>query len=70
MDGRLGTDEKREYRPGIVGLGGTMRPGSSTERLLRAVLAEAELTGGRWGGGWTTPLKNGQSKATADSLWE
>ncbi len=42
-------DEKEttDFRPLIVGLGGTMRPGSSTERLLRAVLAEVVVAGGR-----------------------
>ena len=35
------------YVPLIVGLGGTMRPSSSTERLLKAVLFEAEAAGAR-----------------------
>ena len=29
----------------VVGIGGTTRPGSSTERIVRAVLAEVEATG-------------------------
>ncbi|TKD51813.1 NAD(P)H-dependent oxidoreductase [Sphingomonas baiyangensis] len=34
-------------RPHIVGIGGTTRAGSSTERLVRAVLAECEGLGAR-----------------------
>ena len=34
-------------RPLIVGIGGTLRPSSSTERLLCVALAEAERAGGR-----------------------
>ncbi len=34
------------YTPQIVGIGGTMRPGSSTERVLQAVLAEVRAAGG------------------------
>ena len=34
-------------RPLIVGLGGTLRPGSSTERALRTALAAAEAAGAR-----------------------
>lgn len=33
--------------PLVVGLGGTLRPGSSTERLLRECLAAVERRGGR-----------------------
>ena len=36
-----------EQSPLIVGLGGSMRPTSSTEQLLKAALAEVELAGGR-----------------------
>lgn len=34
-------------RPLIIGIGGTARPGSSGERLTRAVLRQVELKGGR-----------------------
>ena len=47
MDQELNTKDNTDARPMIVGLGGTMRPGSSTERLLRSVLEEVEKAGGR-----------------------
>lgn len=38
-------DVKLEWKPRIVGLGGTTRPGSSSERALRAALDLAESAG-------------------------
>jgi len=40
-----GSQATAEHRPLIVGLGGTTRPGSSTERLLRRALELAEAQG-------------------------
>ena len=47
MDHKVSTNDGMDARPLIVGLGGTMRPASSTERLLRSVLVEVEQAGGR-----------------------
>ena len=44
-----------DFVPLIVGLGGTMRPSSSTERLLGATLAEVEVAGG------STIMLNGEA---------
>jgi FMN reductase len=42
----MGASE-RGSGPLVVGIGGTLRPGSSTERLLRCCLAAVERRGGR-----------------------
>lgn len=38
-------DAEREWKPRILGLGGTTRPGSTSERALRAALELAERAG-------------------------
>ena len=40
-------DPGQSDKPLIVGIGGTTRPGSSSERVLRGALREVELLGGR-----------------------
>jgi FMN reductase len=50
----------REQRPFIVGIGGTTRPGSSTESALRAALQYAEQMGAR------TQIFGGEALSTLD----
>ncbi len=47
MDSETQSQQGGKYVPLILGLGGTTRPFSTTERLLKAVLQEIEASGGR-----------------------
>ncbi|SDJ31487.1 FMN reductase [Frankineae bacterium MT45] len=46
-DGPGDTDHRADPRPLIVGIGGSNRPGSSTDRLLHFALEEAQRQGAR-----------------------
>src|SRR5207249_3964833 len=57
-DGRAGVEEEKVTSPHIVGIGGTTRPGSSTEKAIRYALAVCRDHGA------TTTLFAGEELAT------